>query len=312
MPHRDLALRIAARLTGHVPAGARRFTTGMCHYVYEVTFPDHPPLVARIGRDAAQPVLSDALLLSETLRPLGVPLPRILAHDVTATPPWLLLERLPGTDLGAVMATLSPARLATVAAHVADAQAIVARLPSAGRYGYAARPELAPHTAWSNVLLDNVDRARRRIVAAGLFDPALPLQLRDRILAARARIDTVPATPFLHDTTTRNVLVAPGGMFSGIVDVDDLCFGDPRYPAALTCAVMRAYGGPLSYVSAWRARAGWPDDDLFGLYVSVFLMDLMGEHGQLFNGNMLPSGPGSRASLLHAFQASLNGASCGE
>jgi hypothetical protein len=37
------------------------------------------------------------------------------------------------------------------------------------------------------------------------------------------------------------------------VDIDDLCFGDARYPAALTLAVLMAYGGSVSYVSACHA-----------------------------------------------------------
>ena len=65
------------------------------------------------------------------------------------------------------------------------------------------------------------------MASAGLFDIAPRNILRDEI-------DSIPPTPFLHDATTKNVLVTAKGAFSGIVDVDDLCFGDPRYPAALT------------------------------------------------------------------------------
>ena len=52
--------------------------------------------------------------------------------------------------------------------------------------------------------------------------------------------------------------------------MDDLCFGDTRYPAALTLAALMAYGGPESYVSAWLRHAKQPDDRTFRLYVSVF------------------------------------------
>ena len=48
------------------------------------------------------------------------------------------------------------------------------------------------------------------------------------VSAARAELDALSPVPFLHDTTTKNVIVTPEGSFSGIVDVDDLCFGDPR------------------------------------------------------------------------------------
>ena len=90
--------------------------------------------------------MAGAVYLSGLLRPRGVALPAILAEDVEAERPWLVLERLPGTDLGAVIACLSDGQLDRLAARVAQAQAIAGCTGSAGRYGYAIRPEQAPHS----------------------------------------------------------------------------------------------------------------------------------------------------------------------
>ena len=120
-------------------------------------------------------------------------------------------------------------------------------------------------------------------------------------MTIRDQLDQIAPTPFLHDTTPRNVIVMPDGRFSGIVDVDDLCFGDARYPAALTLAVLLANGGPLRYVAAWLRHAGQTDDAVFRCYVTVFLLDLMSEHGQTFNGNARPSAARARAALARAF-----------
>ncbi len=118
----------------------------------------------------------------------------------------------------------------------------------------------------------------------------------------REEIDSIAPAPFLHDTTTENVIVTANGDISGIVDVDDLCFGDPRYPAALTLAALMACGGPVQYVSARLRHAGRSDDRVFRLYVALFLVDLMAEHGQTFNGNGRPSLPEARAALCRAFE----------
>jgi aminoglycoside phosphotransferase len=182
--------------------------------------------------------MSDALYLSGVLGPRGVPLPKILAEDVRGEFPWLLMERLPGTDLGARIAGLSDLQLDRIAAGVARAQAITGATGSAGRYGYAARPEHAPHTKWAQVLDANLARSRQRMARAGLFDVALVDIAQDALAALRDEIDQIAPTPFLHDTTTKNVIVKADGDISGIVDVDDLCFGDPRYPAALTLAAL--------------------------------------------------------------------------
>jgi hypothetical protein len=302
-PNAPLAAAIAFRVTGCAAAAVQRFTTGVRHHVFEVKFADRPPVVVRIGDPSARAEMAGAVYLSGLLRPCGMPLPAILAADVQAERPWLVLERLPGTDLGGVIIGLSDSQLDRIAASVAQAQAITAQTGTAGRYGYAVRPEQAPQSAWSQVLDAHLARSRRRITAAGLFDAGLVDRVQDELAVIRDVIDAVAPTPFLHDTTTRNVIVTAEGGFSGIVDVDDLCFGDPRYPAALTMAVLMAQGGPVGYVEAWLRHAGRKEDRMFWLYVSAFLLDLMSEHGQAFNGNEYPSTQEARRSLRLAFEA---------
>jgi aminoglycoside phosphotransferase len=298
------------RRSPRVSSGARRFPSSVSrqarHYVFDVAFADRQPIVVRLGEPMARSELAGGLSLSALLRPLGVPLPAILGDDIHAEFPWMAMERLPGQDLGAVIADLSDMQLVRIAAEVARAQALVAQTQSAGRYGYASLSQRAPHGAWRLVLEDSLSRSRVRIAAAGLFDAASVDVVRAKLATLRDEIDRIAATPFLHDTTTRNVIVAAAGAFSGIVDVDDLCFGDARYPIALTSAVLTAYyGGRDDYISAWMRHAGLRDDRLFQLYVALFLLDLMGEHGHVFNGNDSPSTPAARAALLRAFSARL-------
>jgi aminoglycoside phosphotransferase len=304
-PDAELAAAIATRVTARAPVSVRRFTTGARHYVFDVAFGDRPPIVVRIGDPSARGELAGGLSLSRLLRPLGAPLPAILAADIESPFPWMAMERLPGADLAEVMNGLSSGQLSAIAAEVARAQAIAAQTGSAGRYGYASLPEQAPHRAWRDVLEDNFSRSRARIASADLFDPRLVDIARSKLAKLRQEIEAIAPTPFLHDATTRNVIVAPDGAFSGIVDVDDLCYGDARYTAALTLAVLTAYGGPIEYVAFWMRQAKQQDDRLFQLYVALFLLDLMGEHGQVFNGNQAPSTPGARAKLLTAFDERL-------
>jgi aminoglycoside phosphotransferase (APT) family kinase protein len=301
----ELAATIAENVCGERPVSLRRFTTGSRHFVYEATFAGRAPVVVRVGDASAHDEMAGAVHLSKLLRPLGVPLPRLLAEDIAAPLPCIVLERLPGSDLWDSIRTLPDDVLSGIANAVAKAQALVATTPSAGRFGYAAHPAQAPHAAWRQVLEDNLARSRRRIMAAGLFDAGLVERVQALLDARADRLAAIAATPFLHDTTTKNVIVTPAGEFSGIVDVDDLCFGDPRYATALTLAVLQAHGGPTRYVDYWLKAAGQPDDDLFRLYVALFLLDLMGEHGQVFNGNQQPSQPEARAKLLAAFETAL-------
>ena len=300
-PTPSLAAAVAEMTTGRVPTKLSRFCTGAAHYVFEAEFADGSSVVVRAGTPGRWASLADGVYLNTLLRPLGVPLPKVLATGLDLPLPWVVLERLPGTDLGNIIDSLSDQQLGTLAERVAQAQAVTARLGAAKRYGYAAKPDDAPETVWSAVLEANLARSRARILTAGLFGPEPVEMLAELIAHRRVELNAQPPIAFLHDTTTRNIIVAPTGSLSGIVDVDDLCFGDPRYAPALTLAALSASRRPSTYVEAWMRASGHQDDRIFRLYVALFLVDFMGEHGHRFNGNERPSTSAARATLLQAF-----------
>lgn len=296
VPTADMAALAARQATGLPPRHVRRFPTGAAHFVFEAIARE-ATVVVRMGRPEQSVAMAKGTALVRRLGSLGVRLPAILAEGRIAAFPYTVMERLPGDDLGTVVDGLDDERLREVAERVAEAQAITGRLGQQTRYGYAAEPGEAPFRRWSDVVMQNLERSRRRIPAAGLFDPR-PVEAAMELLdELRPELDAQPAVPFLHDTTTRNVLVHRG-CFSGIVDVDDLCFGDPRYTPALTLAALAAHRGPHHYVDHWLQAAGHADDRLFRFYAVVFLLDLAGEHGQVFNGNETPSTAEARAGLL--------------
>lgn len=305
VPDAALAASLALEATATRPTMVRRFSTGSQHYVFEAIFADRPPVVVRIARGGDRHLVRSASRLSAQLRPLGVPLPRILAEDLDAECPYLILERFPGTDLGHVIGRLGADRLEPIARRVVEAQRVAAATPTAGRYGYAADPASAPLERWSANLDNSLARSRSRIVDAGLFDLSIADPLASALEVLRSEADAQPATPFLHDTTTKNVIVTEDGTFSGIVDVDDLCFGDPRYVVALTLAALTAFGGPVAYAHTWMRLAGFRDDRLFRLYVALCLLDFLSEEGQVFNGNQRPSSPEARQRLLGIYTAAL-------
>jgi aminoglycoside phosphotransferase (APT) family kinase protein len=297
-PSAELAGRIVAARLDWRPDSIRRFTTGSAHYVYEA-MGQTGAVVVRLGTPDTAEALARGSALMGQLTDLGVPLPRLLATGSEDGFPYQLMERLAGTDLRYVVDTLDDAQLAAIAGHVARAQQATAQLGPGTRFGYTIGSAEGPHETWFRVLEADLERSRQRMTKAGLFDLAVLDPVAERLVAARPVLERQPAVPFLHDTTTKNVLIH-AGRFTGIVDVDDLCWGDPRWAPALTLAVLKGYGGPQSYVGHWMAAAGHAEDETFGLYVALFLLDLMAEHGQVFNGNETASTPEARAGLLRA------------
>jgi aminoglycoside phosphotransferase len=229
----------------------------------------------RVAAERSRSAMVGALKVSRLLRPLGVPLPEIISEGVNHHFSHLVLERLPGSDIADVVRGLSDSSLEVIATKVAQAQKITSKAVSGRRYGYSIEPANAPHEKWSHVLLDNLSRSRRRIAAAKLFDGDAVDTVTKMVSTAQAELDALPPVSFLHDTTTKNVIVTREGSFSGIVDVDDLCFGDPRYVVALTLASLIASGDPTAYVDAWMNSANYRKDRIFRPYVAVFIVDFV-------------------------------------
>jgi aminoglycoside phosphotransferase len=301
-PDDQLARQLVLRALDVEATRIRRFPTGLMHYVFEAEFASRPSVVVRIAAPYGHAAMRGAAQLSRLLRPRGVPLPAILAENLEPPFPHLILERLPGADLGDSIAGLSPENLESIAAAVADAQRIAAESYAPGeRYGFAVSPAEAPHASWPGVLAAQLERSRGRITNAGVYSVSEIDALGPILNAMQSELSSLPATPFLHDTTTRNVIVTAEGKLSGIVDVDDLCFGDPRYVVALTHVALITRGHPTFYTEAWMRRAGFAHDRRFGLYVAMFLANFMSERGHRFNGNEAPTDAMHDARLRELF-----------
>ena len=288
IPTEQHAADIVEATLGQRARSVQRFSTGLAHYVYDVVTEDGEALVVRIARPDTQAALAGAVYWSKRLRPLGVPLPRILHADLRAkTAPFafLLLERLPGTDLGNVYSLLSADEKQAIAAGVVQAQQLTGSLPMGQGYGYATSYEAPfPCGAWIDVVYASLVRSRARIQQAQVVDSALV----DRAEVVLARFEPYCATmeprPFLDDTTTKNVLVHDGRL-SGIVDVDVVCFGDPLWTVALTQMALLSRGYDLDYIAFWCDALNLTDEQraVLPFYTAVFCLDFMGEVGQIFN-----------------------------
>ncbi|HEY9844468.1 MAG: phosphotransferase family protein [Candidatus Sericytochromatia bacterium] len=310
VPSEQDATAIVNQVLAQSVLAVSRFTTGLCHYVYEVLLADGTAVVARLARPDAAAGLAGAVYWSERLRPLGVPLPELLAADArpeAAPCPYLLLERLPGTDLGHVYDTLSSAQKRAIAAGVVDAQRLTARLPPGRGFGYVSRYDQPfPWRSWQQVVLASLARSRERIVRAGVFDSVLVDAVTARLPDYAEYLAAVTPTPFLDDTTTKNVLVHQGAL-SGIVDVDVVCFGDPLWTLGLTRMALLSGSHEPDYADIWAGLAGITAErrQLLNWYTAVFCVDFMSEVGQRFNQQTPLIADRSRISQLKQIHADL-------
>lgn len=284
-PTETYAREVMSRYLQSDAFSLRRFPTGLCHYVYEV-LPEHAaPIVLRMAHRETRPHLAGSIYWTDRLRPLGIPLPRILVADLGGPFPYTILEHIPGVDLGNVYPNLRKEVRKAIAEEVGRIQIAVQSLPAASGYGFAYNYEdrrLQP--SWHGVIHQLLARARKSIKKNGVCDPAHVDRVESRLPSLRAYVDQVRPTPFLHDTTTKNVLVSDSKLL-GIVDVDDLCFGDPLLVLALTNMAVLKRGWDIDYVHHWADAWKLRELQLEALrfYTAVFCVGFMGEIGQKFN-----------------------------
>jgi hypothetical protein len=295
------AADIVATITGQPPRALRRFPTGSSHFVFDVETAAGLNAVLRLSRPEDIEAARGAIYWSRVLRPMGVPLPDMLHADLSMTRfsfPAILLARLVGDDLGAVYQRLSCRELRGLAERLAAIQSIVAILPPGQGFGYATRqngPFL--HESWRGVVSAHLARSRARIRSVEIIDERL-IDPVETVAERFGYLDRVAATPFLHDITTKNVIIHEGRL-SGIVDVDDLCFGDPLLLVALIRMALLAHERDQAYLDAWIdiVRPDQEQSAALDFYTLQFCIDFMAELGQRFNRTEAPVDPAYLARL---------------
>jgi aminoglycoside phosphotransferase (APT) family kinase protein len=283
-PTDSVAAQIAAEFCGQGPQSVSRFPMGIGHWVYDVRGPEAEQFVVRIGSSEQREDFVGALHWSKLLRPVGVPLPSLLASGEWEGMPYMVLERLSGEDLGVVYETLALDEKKAIAENVCRIQSLVASLGEGQGYGYVRLPVGPYRASWREVIDESIARSRSRMELTKLIGLS-PVQ---RLVQSANRFESyfsrVRPVPFLDDTTTKNVLVHQG-VLSGIVDVDWICFGDPLLTVALTRTSLLNSGRDVDYTDHWSELLALTPEQraVMRFYTALFCLDFMSELGHRFN-----------------------------
>jgi aminoglycoside phosphotransferase (APT) family kinase protein len=197
----------------------------------------------------------------------------------------MILDRLPGIDLGEAYPTLTSLQKCAIADRIIAIQAAVAGMPPGTGFGYAKTPnDPSLHQDWEAVLKAHLRRSRQRIVQGGVAPLEAVGQVEALLADHREYLAKVQPTCFLDDTTTKNVLVHQGEL-TGIVDVDGVAYGDPLYVLALTRMALLSAGYNTEYTDYWAMQLNLSEERLqaFHLYTAIFCADFLSEVGQRFN-----------------------------
>jgi hypothetical protein len=288
-PNADAASIVATQFAGEPVVFCERFTTGLRNWVYDIGLESGGRLAVRMCDPAHRNELGAGVAWARRLHRVGVPVAGVLHHDLEATLPFTILERLPGTDLGNVFDELSGSQLEAIAHAVARWQLDATELEPARGYGFALSYDEPLHSSWTQAVHAHIDRSQTWIRTAGIVDPRLAGKVRAMVDRFDTSLGRTQPLPYLHDATTKNVIVSEG-VAVGLVDVDQMGFGDPLFLPALTrMSLIAAERSPDYAMALATAVQADHEPGLFDLYTAMHCLAFIGELGQQFNNDTVPT-----------------------
>ncbi len=260
-----------------LPEQIQRYGTGQGNYVYRIDFADN----SYILRCSPEPEAyrTTAHLLGELLK-YDLPVPQVLAQGQEEGFDYLLLSCIEGSDLGDIYKELTSEEKRLIAQELVRIQKKIASLPF--------RPSIEGWT-WHSFIRDMLDRAETRIRQNGHFDPEKVKRLRQESWKLDSYFSAIPPLPYLDDISNKNLLIHQGRL-SGIVDVDEMGFGDPLTYVALTNMALLNEDCDTDYVDflLTEMRPSPIEKLAFLFYTLIYCVDFMGERGMTFLDKQIP------------------------
>ena len=211
----------------------------------------------------------------EKLIPLGVPLAKFIKTDLHGDYsqfPALLMLRLPGDDLCNIYSDLTDSDKNNLAKEMVRIKALTNLLPDGPGFGIVSSYEQKPeNNSWFDFLLNRLLLFKDIIKESAVFDENNVHEVISIAKNMEEEFRSIRPRPFLWDATERNVIIYKGKI-TGVVDVDDLCFGDPLFVLGLTYTAMENEGHDTLYTDYWAEALQLDKKARFALSSTVFFM----------------------------------------
>jgi aminoglycoside phosphotransferase (APT) family kinase protein len=209
----------------------------------------------------------------------------MLHRGVFAERHFTVLERFPGTDLGNVVADLTTAERRAIASAVVGLQNRMRELPDGAGYGHVTNYNGPyPKSSWAAFIDLMVTRSAARCAEGGIVDPRCITRVRRHTEGLVSYFASIEPRPFLDDLTTKNVIVSQNRLV-GVVDVDEVCFGDRLLHVGLTRMAFLDQGWDEDYIAELCHYEGFGVAEHHALvfYTALYCVDFLAELGHAFN-----------------------------
>jgi len=288
-PDENIAATVVASMLGEKVLSSIRLTTGDQHFVFAVKTASLE-YVLRMTKDINRSYFTSAIYWQEKLIPLGVPLAKFIKSDLNgkySSFPTLLMMRLPGDDLCNVYSNLTTLDKENLAKEMIVIQNTTKALPNGAGFGISSSYENIPEfKSWYDFLVQRLNFFMNIIGKASIFDATKILNAISIANEIKDDLHTIQAAPFLWDASERNVIIYQGKI-SGIVDVDEICFGDPLFVLGLTYSALENGGHDTLYTDYWADNLQLDENAKLRLefYRLFYIVVFMRKHSMLSANN---------------------------
>lgn len=278
-----IALKILKNDLNISPTEITRFPTGFCHCVYYVKT-DADECVLRVT-DSKWHYDGSVKWLNELVR-FNLPIPKILNHGQYEDNYYTLITYIQGKDLAEVYHTLDDSQKSKLAKEIAKIQKKVSELPTDlidGSENYSV-------SACVKNIKNKIERFRKSMEQNKVFDPAVCDNVIDLLDSFGNYLSEIKPAAFLDDISNKNVLIHNGEL-AGIVDIDEMCYGDSIEVIGFTKLALLAQNADTKYTDYWldEMQASIAQRKAVNFYVLLYCIDFMSEQGTVFaNGNFVP------------------------
>lgn len=267
----QLAEDICRKVFGNAPDMIELCTVGMVNTVYIVNV-NEDKYVIRLNSEKGSYTESAKILRNAGM--LGIPVPKVIEFGSEKGYGYLVLSYIPGKDLGLVYRGLSRNSKKIIAAELVRIQQTAEKLTPGSLPG-----------KWYDFIDDMLDTAESRIIRGGYFSTDKVYFVREAAQQMKSYFNSVVPTAYLDDISTKNLLI-DNGHISGVVDIDEIAFGDKlTYIALMRIALLNMEIDDCicdDILCEMNADHAQKRAELF--YCLMYCVDFMGERGMTFNG----------------------------
>ena len=222
--HILLVTEILKKNFNEQPIRIERMTVGIMNEVYLADFPNRK-VVVRMNTDEKK-LLGTAKNIA-LFASLGIKVPEILASDYTKNEvpyAYQILTYLEGKDLIEVIKDMTDEELKALAKETANIFKKLSKVPTNGKFGWVGADESGTVDSWAKIM--RADKIEERNKQTGAVGDELMQKEKELYETYTPYFNSVKSTFYFDDMSSKNILVHEG-KFSGLIDLDDVMYGDP-------------------------------------------------------------------------------------